>query len=270
MIDTHTHIDLISDDPFEQDQIVAEAVEAGIGLMINIGVDENRLSSCRSLAERNESVYFTAGFHPEVLNTPTEAQVNTNKQVPSLDILSVYLDHPLCLGIGEIGLDYFHNKENKAEQKQFFADQLDLAVEKNLPISIHTRDAWKDTFDVLEPYKGRLSGIFHCFTGTKDEARRCLDFGFFVSFAGMLTYKNAESIREAALLVPADRTFLETDAPFLAPIPMRGKPNRPAYVKHLYEFYAQLKGLNSEEIERIHKSMIRAVFKKLANTGRIL
>ena len=121
MIDTHTHIDLIADDPAEQDRVVAEAVEAGIGMMINIGVDENRLSSCRALAERNQSVFFTAGFHPEVLNIPDEASTDFNRKIPSPDILETSLDHPRCLGIGEIGLDYFHNKENKPEQKKYFA-----------------------------------------------------------------------------------------------------------------------------------------------------
>jgi len=256
LIDTHTHIDLISDLSEEQDLVVREAEAEGITLMINIGVDKTRLKSCRELSERNKTVFHTAGYHPEILDEPG--------QEIDWDALVASLSHKKCIGIGEIGLDYFHNKENKKEQSDLFIRQLDLAVESHLPVSLHIRDAWEDSLSLLHSYKGRLNGIFHCFTGTKAEAERCLDLGFFVSFAGMLTFKNADPIREAALYVPLDRAFLETDAPFLAPIPMRGKPNRPSYVKHLYYFYSDLIGKGIEEISQVHDSGVRKLFSKLS------
>lgn len=254
MIDTHTHIDLISDDPSLQDQAVSEALSEGIRLMINIGVDKARLTSCKAISERHPQVFHTAGYHPEILN-------ETGQEI-DMSALEQSIAHSKCLGIGEVGLDYFHNQENKEAQARLFTEQLDLAVSSKMPVILHIRDAWEDALSILSSYADRLTGIFHCFTGTKTEAKRCLDLGFFISFAGMLTYKNADPISEAALYVPLERAFLETDAPFLAPVPMRGKPNRPAYVRHLYDFYSQLREIPRDELAEIHMRSLKGLFSK--------
>jgi TatD DNase family protein len=259
LIDTHTHIDLISDDKSVQDEIVREAEAAGISLMINIGVDTERLKSCPELSERHASVFHTAGYHPEILN-------EKGQQI-EIALLKQALSHPKCIGIGEIGLDYHHNSQNKQDQERLFLQQIEISMETALPMALHIRDAWEDAFQLLSPYKGKVQGIFHCFTGGKEEAKQCLDLGFYISFSGILTYKNADTIREAALYAPIDRTFLETDAPFLAPVPMRGKPNRPSYVKYIYDSYAQLTAKPCDHIVRTHRENLDKLFPKLGLNG---
>ena len=250
MFDTHCHINLIGEVPEERDAIVRSAVEAGISLLINVGVDAKTSLESRDLAEKFPEVYFAAGFHPEILNEDRHFTYDPG-------ILDGLVKHPKFLAIGEIGLDYFHNKENKSVQIGLFRNQLEYAVSKDIPVILHTRDSWDDTLAILEDYRGKgLKGIFHCFSGDYGTAVKCLDLGFVISFAGTLTYKKAAALRDAAVRLPLDRILLETDSPFLAPVPRRGEPNRPAYVVHLYEYFSKLRNVPIPELGAIHAGIL--------------
>jgi len=256
LIDTHTHIDIISSDKTEQDRIVERAVLNDVGLMINVGVEPPTMPAVRDVAVRHDCVRYSSGIQPEFINEPGVP--------PVLDIdlsaIEKDLSDPRCVACGEIGLDYYHNQQNARDQITLFIRQIDLAVRLGKPVLIHSRDAWEDTLSVMKLYKGRLKGIFHCFSGGVEEARGCLDLGFFISFAGNLTYPTAGKLREAAAYIPAERTFLETDAPYLTPVPQRGKRNEPAFVAHTYAFYSELKKTAVEEVSLIHHKGINDLF----------
>jgi TatD DNase family protein len=254
MFDTHCHIDLVSDTPEGRETTVRDAVAAGVGLMINVGVDAASSLAGRDLADKFDEVRFSAGFHPEILN---ESRGFANDP----GILDGLAKHPKFAAVGEIGLDYFHNKGNSREQIGLLRPQLEFAVERGLPVILHTRDSWDDTFAVLEDYKGRgLRGVFHCFSGDYETAKKCLDLGFVVSFAGNLTYKNAAVLQDAARRLPLDKVLLETDSPYLTPVPKRGERNQPAYISHLYGFFAGLRGVGVPDLEAHHRRILSNVF----------
>ena len=255
LIDSHTHIDIISGDAAQQDAIIRRATDAGIGLIINAGTEAGSLGPAQAMAVWNPAVRYAAGLHPEILN-PENGRHDLEAE---LEAVTGALTNRNCVAIGEIGLDYYHNKGNKAGQIALFERQCGLAAERGMPVIIHSREAWDDTFAVVEKFRGRLTGIFHCFSGGAGEARRCLDLGFFISFAGNLTYPTAGLLREAALFAPVDRVFLETDAPYLAPVPMRGKRNEPAFVAHTYAFYAELKKAAVDDIAHTHEAGMKAL-----------
>jgi TatD DNase family protein len=167
------------------------------------------------------------------------------------------------VAIGEIGLDYYYNQSPKEEQIDAFRAQLGIAERTGLPVEIHTRDAEEDTIRVLNEFKGRVKGIIHCFTGTRWLAEQALDLGFNISISGVVTFKNADDLRATVKMLPLDRIHVETDAPFLAPIPMRGRKNTPAYVVHTAKFVAELKGVTLEELcEQTRKNAL-AMFPKI-------
>lgn len=229
---------------------------AGVGLVINAGTDVESIGAGIALAGRHAMVRFAAGLHPETLDEkPAEYFGPAKKAVEEA------LAHRSCVAVGEIGLDYHHNKENKKEQTALFEEQCEMALRHSMPVIIHAREAWDDTFAILQRYKGRLTGIFHCFSGGEAEVKRSLDLGFFISFAGNLTYPTAGLLREAALYAPCDRTFLETDAPFLTPVPMRGKRNEPAFVAHTYGFYASLKETGIDKLAETHEKALRGLMR---------
>jgi TatD DNase family protein len=252
LFDTHAHLNLLL--PEERGQALSDARAAGIRLVINPSVDKESLKDSASLADEHADVFFCAGIHPEILNEPEgrDASFNPGMIVP-------YRNHPRFVGIGEIGLDYFHNKNNKPDQIRLFEEHLAVALAEKLPVVLHVRDAWDDAFATLSRYPG-LTGEFHCFTGGPDEAKKILDAGFYISFSGILTYPGAGSIREAAKIVPFDRVFLETDTPYLAPVPVRGKPNRPAYVAHLYDYYCGLMSADRDELVRIQAGSLGLLY----------
>jgi TatD DNase family protein len=262
MFDTHTHISSIAPDPEQARSTVDEAVQCGVSLMINPGSDAAASAAGRNLAEAFPQVWFAAGFHPEILNETQETAGQGT--ITDLKDLASVLGHAKCLAAGEIGLDYFHNKSNKDDQKKLFISQVELAAELGMPLIIHCREAWDDTLEILARYRGKLNGIFHCFSGGPDTARKCLDLGYFISFAGNLTYKKTGELRESALYCPPERVFLETDAPYLTPVPLRGQPNRPAYVKHVYDHYCGLRGITVEEAVAFHEKGLRSLFPKIS------
>jgi TatD DNase family protein len=187
------------------------------------------------LAEQYQRVYATVGVHP---HDASKCESDTLARIAEL------LDHPKVLALGEIGLDYHYNNSPPELQRDVFAAQLQLASRAQVPVVIHTREAWDDAFELLEGnWTGKASGIMHCFSGGPREAERCLALGFYLSFAGIVTYPKAVEIREAVLLTPLDRLLVETDAPYLAPVPHRGKRNEPAFVVETTRKIADLRGL---------------------------
>jgi TatD DNase family protein len=213
---TDTHCHLPAD--IEAAELVVEAArQAGVARLVDVGTDLDRSVQACDRAERFDDVYATAGLHP-------------HDAVNGLDGFDALFDRPGVVAVGECGLDYYYDHSPRDTQRAMFAAQVQLAHQLDLALVIHTRDAWPDTFDVLDAEGVPERTVFHCFTGGPDEARSALDRGAFLSFSGIVTFKNAPEVREAAALAPHDRYLVETDAPYLAPVPNRGKKNQPAWV----------------------------------------
>lgn len=234
LVDSHCHLD---DKRFtvDRDEVVARASAAGVAWLLTIGTGDGppELDCAIQIAERHERVLATAGVHPH-------DAVKADEQ--AMERLEALLGHPKVVALGEIGLDYFHDFSPRERQREVFAAQLRLAEAAGKPVIIHTRDAWPDTFELLHRhFDRRRGGIMHCFSGGVAEAERCLELGFHLSFAGMVTYPKAAAIQEAAKLTPLDRLLVETDSPYLAPVPYRGKRNEPAFVVNTVRRLAELR-----------------------------
>lgn len=239
LIDSHCHLDGPQFDG-DREGAIERALDAGVTTLLAIGTGNGPpdLEAGIRLAERYPHIYATVGVHPH------HAAKATDRTILELEAL---LGHPKVLGIGEMGLDYHYNFSPPDVQREVFLAQLDLAARHAKPIIIHTREAWEDTFDILEAHwKG--TGIMHCFSGGPAEARRSLALGFHISFAGVVTFPKAVELQQAAREAPADRYLIETDAPYLAPAPYRGKRNEPAYVKHTADKLALIRGVPPEVV----------------------
>ncbi|MBM7855176.1 TatD DNase family protein [Desulfohalotomaculum tongense] len=241
LIDSHAHID---DERFDEDreQVIERARQNGLSKIINIGHDLESSRRSVQLAEKYRFIYAAVGVHP-----------HDAKDVPGdyLEQLKEMSRQDKVLSIGEIGLDYYYDLSPREVQKKVFIEQLNLAKELNLPVVIHLRDAYGDFLDImrvegLEP----ITGVMHCYSGSWEVAKECLNMGFYISFAGPVTFKNAQKVREVAARVPLERLLVETDCPYLTPVPHRGKRNEPAYVKYVAEQLAALKGITLEELSQ--------------------
>jgi TatD DNase family protein len=229
--DSHCHI------PYEGvgDDAVGEARAAGVTRMVTVGTDAEQSKAAIAVARAHEGVWATVGLHPH------DAVQGTDDLVP-------LLGEPEVVAVGECGLDYHYDHSPRDVQRRVFAEQIALAHAHDLALVIHTRSAWDDTFAVLDEAGVPERTVFHCFTGGPDEARRALDLGAHLSFSGIITFKGAPEVREAAALCPAGRLLIETDAPYLAPVPHRGKPNRPALVSVVGAAVAAVRGVAPEEL----------------------
>jgi len=252
LVDAHCHLD---DSQFDKDRdaVIERAHQAGLEYMLAIGTGNGPpdLEAAVRLADRHPSVFATVGVHPN----------DAAKVAPgTLEDLKNLLQHPKVKAIGEIGLDY-HWGVPKETQLPVFIRQLDLAAEARMPIVIHTRDAWADTLRVLRTHWAStgLPCIMHCFTGNAEQARECLDLGFHLAFGGVATFPKAIEVREAARITPPDRLLIETDSPYLAPVPHRGKRNEPAFAVYTAAVVAELRGIGIEELA----SQTTANFKRL-------
>jgi len=242
LVDSHCHLD----DPrfdADRDAVVERALEAGVHCMLSIGSGEGPpgLDAAVRMAGRYQPVLATVGVHP---HDARKAGPDTWPRMSEL------LAHPKVVAVGEIGLDYHYDNSPRERQREVFAEQLRLARDAGMPVVIHTREAWDDTWSLLEDHwrAAGLGGIMHCFSGGPEEARRALDLGFYLAFGGVLTFPNAANVREAARLAPSDRLLVETDAPYLAPAPGRGRRNEPAYVVETARRLAQLRGVSLEAL----------------------
>jgi TatD DNase family protein len=280
LVDSHAHLDMYSAE--ELAEVLARAYAANVRTILAIGIGDgpHQMHQALDIAESRRlpdhpAIFATAGIHPQ------EAASSTPEALASLTELAV---NPRCIAIGEIGLDYYHVENPAIEiQQQAFVAQLRIAIVARKPIVIHCRtselatpqakakfgaaDAWEDILGLLtehwQPHS--LPGIMHCFSGTVDHARRSLYLGFYISFAGNLTYPAAKAIREAAAFAPADHILIETDAPFLAPIPFRGQRNEPAYVAHTASALAELRGISPTELAALTSANFHALFPATLN-----
>ena len=239
LIDSHCHLNLLADQEDELTTIINNAHEQGVQHILAISID---LASCRDIveiAERYPHVTASVGIHPNV----------DQSEVISIEDLLALADHKKVIAIGETGLDYFRSEGDLDWQRDRFRTHIRAAKQANKPLVIHTREAREDTMQILEDeHAEQAGGIIHCFTEDWDTAQRALDLGFYISLSGIVTFKNAVTLQEVAKRLPADRILIETDAPYLAPVPHRGKTNQPAYVKHVAEFLANLRQQSIAEI----------------------
>ncbi|MGI8742155.1 MAG: TatD family hydrolase [Bryobacteraceae bacterium] len=242
LIDSHCHLDSQEFD-VDRDAVIERALDAGVQRMVAIGTGAGPpdLEAGVRLADKYPCFLATAGIHPH----------DAAKATPEIFTrLSELLAHPKVVAIGEIGLDYHYGFSPRDVQQAVFIEQMRIAADRNKPIVIHTREAWDDTFELLQRHWAThaIPGIMHCFSGGPAEARRALDLGFYLSFGGIVTYPKALEVQEAARIAPLDRMLVETDAPYLAPVPKRGKRNEPALMVHTAKKIAELRGAAVEEI----------------------
>jgi TatD DNase family protein len=240
-IDNHCHLGLDGRDGEPAD--VATAVDAarrrGVVAMITVGTDAASSSACLELASRHDDVWATAGLHPHDAVQGTDAL---------RDVLSAAAGTPELVAIGECGLDYHYDHSPRARQREVFAEQVVLAHEMDLPLVIHTRAAWDDTFDVLDDVSVPRRTVFHCFTGGPAEAERCLERGALLSISGIVTFPSAQDVRDAIRATPLASLMVETDAPFLTPVPHRGRPNEPGHVGLVGDAVARELGVEVAEV----------------------
>lgn len=246
IFDTHAHYD---DKAFDGDReaLLAALPRNGIARVVNIGAS---LASCKqtiALMEKYDYIYGAIGVHPN-----KTAELEEQPQAPAaMGQLKEMCGHGKCVAVGEIGLDYYWDKPEREIQKKWFVRQLQLARECGLPVVIHSRDAAKDTADIMEAEKaGEIGGVIHCYSYTKETARTFLDMGFFFGIGGVLTFQNARKLKEAVEYIPMDRIVLETDCPYLAPVPYRGKRNSSLNLPYVVSALAQVKGISEEEIRK--------------------
>lgn len=252
-IDIHTHLDRLEGGA---EFALNLAKQNNVKKLITIGTEPEDLPIVLELAQKYyPDVYCTIGVHPhEGVKYTEEVAKFLRENGPRREVVA----------IGEIGLDYYYNQSPKDEQIYAFREQLKIAEELNLPVEIHTRDAEADTISILKEFEGKVTGVIHCFTGTEWLAREALAIGFNISISGVVTFKNADSLRAIVRdVVPLDRLHVETDAPFLAPVPMRGKSNTSAYVVHTAKVVAELKNISIEDLAKITTENAKKMFKKL-------
>lgn len=240
IFDTHAHYD---DEAFDEDRdaVLSGLAKEGVGLVLNACANINDLKTGAALAEKYDFIYLSAGVHPQEVADMNEESVSLIKQAAQ---------NPRVRAIGEIGLDYHYDDTPKDIQKKWFSRQVELAQELNLPVMIHDREAHRDTLDILHALKN-TGGVFHCFSGSVEMAREVLDMDMYIAIGGSLTFKNAKTPKEVAAYVPLDRLVIETDSPYLAPVPFRGKRNYSAYLSYVVDMLAEIRGMSREEIERV-------------------
>jgi TatD DNase family protein len=255
LIDSHCHLDSKEFDA-DRDEVIQRALDAGVEHMIAIGTGNGPpdLEAGIRIAEQYPAFFATAGIHPHDAAKAGAAD---------FDNLSSLLTHPKVVAVGEIGLDYHYDFAPRETQKAVFIEQMAIAAAAHKPIVIHTREAWEDTLDLIERHwtPHGIGGIMHCFSGGPDAAQRAVNLGFYLSFGGIVTFPRALEVQEAAKMAPRDRILVETDSPYLAPVPKRGKRNEPALVVHTARKLAELRGESFEEVSRTTPENLRHLLK---------
>ncbi|HKT36649.1 MAG TPA: TatD family hydrolase [Nitrospira sp.] len=259
LIDTHTHLD----DPrydADRDPTIERARQAGVTAFVTIGCDLATSKSAVALADRYPDVYASIGVHPHEVKHVADGWYDEFRRLAR---------HEKVVAYGEIGLDYHYNHSAPKEQRQRFREQVQLARDLRLPVIIHTREAQEDTISILREEKAsEIGGVFHCFSGDAWLAKDALDLGFYLSFSGILTFTNATMLRDIAKQTPLDRVLIETDCPYLTPVPYRGKRNEPAFVSEVAKQLAELHStLSLEQIEQTTTENARRLFAKMRRRG---
>jgi TatD DNase family protein len=255
LVDSHCHLDF-PDYEGQVDAVMARARAAGVGVCVSIGTELKRFAGVRAIAEKFPDVWCSVGVHPH------EAE---KELLDDAQILIQQAGHPKVVGIGETGLDYYYEHSPRMQQQKNFRAHIEAARQTRLPLIVHTRDADEDTIDILgeEMQKGAFTGLIHCFTGTQKLADAALALGLCISVSGIATFKNSGPLRQVIKSVPLDRLLVETDAPFLSPVPNRGKTNEPAYVIHTAKLVAELKGVEPGELANTTTENFFRLFSKV-------
>lgn len=252
MIDTHSHINMIKD--VSPNEILKNAMENGVDKIIVPSAYPQDIETVMSLIDKYDNVYGMLGIHPTEVKSWTDDLIDKIKE---------YSKHPKIVAIGEIGLDYYWDKSFNDLQKEVFIKQIKLANEFELPISIHDREAHKDTFDILKEYNKGSKIVMHCFSGSAEFARECIKEGWYLALGGVVTFKNAIKMKEVAIDIPLEKLLLETDAPYLTPVPYRGQENQPAYTKFVAEEIAKLKKITLKEVDKTTTANAISIFSKI-------
>lgn len=238
-VDSHCHLNLIDYKALQSDMdsIVQVALENGVEHMLNVCTRLSDIETVLKTAQKYDNVSASFGLHP---NEPVEKEPTSDEMIP-------FVNSPKIIAIGETGLDYFRSEGDLTWQKERFSTHIEVAKKTNRPLIVHTRQAKKDTLEILKREGARdIGGVMHCFTEDWETAKAALDLNFYISFSGIVTFKNATELQMVAKKIPLEKMLIETDSPYLAPLPHRGKMNQPAYVKHVAEFLAELKGIPLE------------------------
>lgn len=257
-IDSHCHL-THEKMALSPEQLVHNAKAAGVGGMLNISCQiKGDFQDVLATAKKFDNIWCSIGTHPH------DAGLETEKSVTLEKLIEIANSDSKIIGIGESGLDYYYDRSPRTDQQECFRKHIRACIETKLPLIVHTRDAEDDTINIMrEEAEGKeLTGVMHCFSSGPGLAAKALDFGFYISFSGILTFNKADSLREIAKTVPLDRLLVETDAPYLAPVPHRGKDNEPAYVVHTGKFLAELKGVSEDDMARITTENFFRLFKK--------
>lgn len=250
-IDSHSHFDICMEKDFSEEDLISGLKQNNIEAAVQVATHPGNFQFCADFAAKYNNIYYTLGIHP--------SDPCTDDDINMLDaFVNEKSNDSKLIAIGEIGLDYHWMESEKEIQQKYFKKQIEIAQKNDLYIVVHSRDAMPDTIRILDEMDVKKA-VIHCYSGTAEEAKYLISKGYFISFAGNVTYKNAKNIQEAALSVPVEKMLLETDCPFLSPVPMRGKKNRPDYVKYTYEFISILKNISVENLSK----HIRDNFKKI-------
>lgn len=241
IIDSHCHLDRLDYETVHQDlsAVLAAARQREVLFFLSVATTLSEFPALEKLTAANNQIRLSCGVHP----------LSVDEDQWSPELLRQYADSSRVIALGETGLDYFYQQDNKKSQQAAFCEHIRVAHLLQKPVIVHTREAREDTLAILaSEHVEKCGGVLHCFTEDKETARRLLDLGMYISFSGIVTFRNAEQIREAARYVPLDRILVETDSPYLAPVPYRGKPNQPAYTRDVAEYMAGIKGVTTEQL----------------------
>lgn len=249
LIDTHSHVDMLEEISVED--AIKNAKDAGVEKIIVPCASPKDVDKIYELVNSYDELYGLLGVHPSEAKDWDDSLIDKIKE---------YSKSEKIAGIGEIGLDYYWDKSFNDLQKEVFIKQIRLANELKLPICVHDREAHKDSFDILKEYNKSSKIVMHCFSGSAEFARECIKEGWYLALGGVVTFKNAVKMKEVAVDIPLDKLLLETDAPYLTPVPFRGKENRPAYVKFVAEEIAKLRGITFEEVAAVTSRNAEAVY----------
>ncbi len=255
LIDSHCHLDF-PELAADRAGILARARQNGVGLMLSICTHLSRFAPILTIAESEPDIFCTVGVHPH--------HADPEMPLTSVEAFVQAAAHPKVIGIGECGLDYFYQHSSREAQQKSFAMQLEACRITGLPVIIHARDADDDMIAMLREQGRGVSGILHCFSSGRALAEAAIELGYYVSFSGILTFKKSTELQEIARDLPLDRLLVETDAPFLAPVPMRGKSNEPAFVVHTAEKLAELRGITYAEVAAATTANFKRLFTKLS------
>lgn len=262
LIDTHCHLNY-DYAPKSVDDLVREALAAGVETLVTVGTELGTIEEVQRISDRFDNVFHSIGIHPHEASTIGTSEEEIHQSVQKLEKASL---HPKCRAIGEIGLDYHYDHSPRELQIRATLEQLELARRRALPVIVHSREGEAELLPMLENYAKALPaesipGILHCFSGTREFGEACLKLGFYISFSGILTFKNAEDLRNCAQAFPMERLLVETDSPYLAPIPHRGKKCEPSMVRFTAQKLAEVKGLSLEEVAAATTRNARKVLK---------